>query len=384
MRFLFVSEFLPKWNSGAEGSLLSIGEALEKRGNRVDYLWKDVNHGYLLHPRFHEYFALPEKQLARVDRVLAETKYDVVVISQPYSYLIFERLTSKYPGTVFLNRTHGWEHRLAETSDHLKWRKTSALTQPLRNLSGRPLIRACERTARSCTGLIAASHRCSDFIKTRYDLPAKPIAVIPYGVEQSLIGLNGKDKSRSAPKLLFVGQYLPVKGSTVLEKELPNIAGDYPGTEVTFIVPDDAIATVRARFGPFFGDRLAIRGWMSREKLTGIYREHDILLFPSFFEGFGKVFLEGMAAGLCVVGFGEGGLPDIAMHGREALICNPGDSSGFRHLLDWALRDPDRTAAIGRRAREVAKRFTWDRHAVATENFCWQLKMGTAKEAIAS
>jgi glycosyltransferase involved in cell wall biosynthesis len=381
MRFLFVSEFTPRWNSGAEGSLLCIGEALEKRGNQVDYLWKDTNQGYLIHPRFYEYFTLPKLQLRRVEKALAKCSYDVVVISQPYSYLVYETLTARYPGTIFLNRTHGWEQRLAESSSELGWRQVSALRQSLRSLSGRFMNKACRRTASSCTGMIASSHLCANYVHAKYALPEKPIAVIPYGVDASLLSENMK---RGTGRLLFVGQYLPRKGSSVLESELPTIAREYPESNITFVVPEESIRTVNRVFRPHFEDRLAIRSWTSRESLSAIYLEHNVLLFPSLFEGFGKVFLEGMAAGLCVVGFREGGLPDIAIHGRDALMCDPGDGRTFGQFVRAALQYPDQTETIGRRAREVARRFTWDRHARETENFCWQLKLGARKESMAS
>jgi glycosyltransferase involved in cell wall biosynthesis len=161
--------------------------------------------------------------------------------------------------------------------------------------------------------------------------------VIPYGVDAALLRKEKKSKPKTFSRMLFVGQYLPRKGSSILEEELPVIARNHPTAEITFVVPHESVAAVASRFGPAFGDRLVIRSWTSRERLMPIYNEHDILLFPSLFEGFGKVFLEGMAAGLCVVGF-----------------------------------------------REVARRFTWDRHAKETENFCWQLRLGIQKESLAS
>jgi glycosyltransferase involved in cell wall biosynthesis len=115
---------------------------------------------------------------------------------------------------------------------------------------------------------------------------------------------------------------------------------------------------------------------MSRERLSEVYGSHDILLFPSFFEGFGKVFLEAMAAGLCVVGFREGGLSHAAPDSREALLCETGDRHAFRMLTEFALANPARTKLIGERAREAAQRFTWERHAIETEQFCRQLKFG--------
>jgi glycosyltransferase involved in cell wall biosynthesis len=108
------------------------------------------------------------------------------------------------------------------------------------------------------------------------------------------------------------------------------------------------------------------------------------LLFPSFFEGFGKVFLEGMAAGLCVVGFREGGLPAIAAHSRDALICPAGDRHSFRMLTERALGDEELVREVGTRARETAQRFNWERHAIETEDFCHRLKFGQVKTALAS
>ncbi len=36
---------------------------------------------------------------------------DVIVISHPFAYLAFERLSKEFPNILFLNLTHGWEHR---------------------------------------------------------------------------------------------------------------------------------------------------------------------------------------------------------------------------------------------------------------------------------
>lgn len=384
MRFLFISEFLPRWNSGAEGTLLAAGDALERRGNRVDYIWKDPNHGYLLHPRFYEYFTLPDLQMKRVDRALSRTKYDVVIVSQPYGYPIFEKLVRKYPDVVFLNRTHGWEERLAAACLKFQLRSANSLTKPLRDLSETLMARACRRTARACSGFIASSHLCADYVRARHSLHPDAVAVIPYGADQSIARSPVRAEVPRSTRLLYVGQYLPRKGSRVMEAVLPGIAHLNPRTEMTFVVPEDSVESIRAFYTPHFGHRVTVRPWVSREVLSGIYQENDVLLFPSLFEGFGKVFLEGMASGLCVAGYREGGLPDIATNGRDALICELGDTAAFGGMLQQALNDPKRTREIGLRARDSAKHFTWDRHARETEDFCLSLKYGPARAAIAS
>jgi glycosyltransferase involved in cell wall biosynthesis len=381
MRFLFVSEFLPNWNSGAEGSLLSIGDALEKRGHSVSYLWKEPRAGLIPHPRLHDLFELPRRQLERVEAALRKSSFDVVILSQPYSYLVFEKLAPRYPQTLFLNRTHGWEDRMSESWRRLGWREPGSLRKHLADLSATYISKACERTVRACHGVIAASEPCATYIKNHYLPHQTPVSVIPYGVESHLFRQRSHSGSR---RMLFVGQYLPRKGSKVLERVLAPLAESYPAASMTFVVPAEQTGEVESLFRGAFGRRLVILPWMSREKLAAVYAQHDILLFPSFFEGFGKVFLEGMAAGLCVVGFREGGLPGTATHLRDALLCETGDHHAFRIWTERALASPNLIRELGDRARDVAQRYTWDRHAIEMESLCRRLKFGEAKAALAS
>jgi glycosyltransferase involved in cell wall biosynthesis len=384
MRFLFVSEFVPKWNSGAEGSLLSIGDALERRGHRVDYLWKDTKPGLLPHPRLYDLIELPQRQLKRVTDALRKARYDVVILSQPYSYLVFERLPAEFPNTLFLNRTHGWEERGTESWQQLHWRQPSILKQPFQRASSALLQRACERSARGCQGLIASSDLCAQFVVRRYAIDQKRVAVIPYGVEEHVRSEKAARIPEAPAQILFAGQYLPRKGSTVLEQQLPRVAEKFPDVRMTFVVPADSVEDVKSIYTPIFAGRLSVKPWMTRSQLAQVYAQHDVLLFPSLFEGFGKVFLEAMAAGMCVVGFREGGLPDVTTHGRDALSCETGDNETFRQLLEWSLLHRKFSCDIGLRARETARGYTWERHAIETEAFCHKLAFGEIRTAVAS
>jgi glycosyltransferase involved in cell wall biosynthesis len=91
------------------------------------------------------------------------------------------------------------------------------------------------------------------------------------------------------------------------------------------------------------------------------------------FEGFGKVFLEAMACGACVVGFDQGALPDVAVSGQDALFCETGDRASIKALIEQCLQNADVPQAIGRRAQDTAQRYTWGRTAEQTEAFCEQL-----------
>ena len=161
------------------------------------------------------------------------------------------------------------------------------------------------------------------------------------------------------------GQRLPLESP---------LAAAYPDLSLTCVVGEDAVGLVTARYGRAFGNRVAVLSWRDRSSLLALYAEHDILLFPSLFEGFGKTFLEAMACGLCVVGFNQGGLSDIARSEQSALICDTGDDASFKALIERCLQHPDAARAIGRRAQAVAQPYSWARTAEQTEAFCLRLR----------
>ena len=82
-------------------------------------------------------------------------------------------------------------------------------------------------------------------------------------------------------------------------------------------------------------------GRISVADLAGVYRRADVLLFPSFYEGFGWPPLEAMSAGLPVVSSRSGSLPEVS--GEVPLFADPEDYDGLsaatcRFLEDEGLR----------------------------------------------
>ena len=68
-------------------------------------------------------------------------------------------------------------------------------------------------------------------------------------------------------------------------------------------------------------------GLVPRDQLPSIYREHDILLFPSIWEEpFSLTLLEAMSSGLAVVGTNTGGSSEILRNEENALIFQTEDA----------------------------------------------------------
>ena len=72
-------------------------------------------------------------------------------------------------------------------------------------------------------------------------------------------------------------------------------------------------------------------GYVSEERLPGLYAGALALVLPSLYEGFGLPCLEAMACGVPVVASNAAALPETC--GDAALLVDPRDASGFADAL---------------------------------------------------
>jgi glycosyltransferase involved in cell wall biosynthesis len=96
------------------------------------------------------------------------------------------------------------------------------------------------------------------------------------------------------------------------------------------------------------------------------YRSHEILLFPSLYEGFGMVFLEGMASGMAVVASPTGGVPDIIRHDENGYLVPIGDPDALAAAVEELIGHPETRQHLGEAARVTASQLTWERIAERT------------------
>jgi glycosyltransferase involved in cell wall biosynthesis len=99
----------------------------------------------------------------------------------------------------------------------------------------------------------------------------------------------------------------------------------------------------------------------STEQLREHYRQADVFLFPSHFEGFGLVLLEAMACGLPAFASDASAMPDLFL-GAEGKILPAGDVDALVENLRWANLHREILAQMGERARKRAQLCTWDNY----------------------
>ena len=96
---------------------------------------------------------------------------------------------------------------------------------------------------------------------------------------------------------------------------------------------------------------------------SGVLREmhsHDLLVFPSLFEGFGLVILEAMAQGTPVITTEHTCGPDIIEHGIDGFIVPIRSAEAIAEAIDALATDRDRLLAMKMAARQKAALHPWN------------------------
>jgi len=95
-----------------------------------------------------------------------------------------------------------------------------------------------------------------------------------------------------------------------------------------------------------------------RADVANIIGQSELIVHPSYSEGFPLSILEAMAAGKPVVATRCGGSEDMIEDGASGILINPAKPEQLAQAICQVLNDPAHSRALGNAARERAKLFT--------------------------
>jgi len=368
MHVLFMADVPRDPNAGAAGTEVQTADALRRLGHDVDEVWAPQLRRRIGHGNLHYLVELPRAYRREMLKAAAAKQYDVLHVNQPHGWLAAK---SKPRQAVFVHRSHGLELRAER--DLAPWRARYGHSMHLLNrVMAALLARHSRLIARYADGHIVSCSDDARFLTDQLGVEVERVAIIPQGVPDMFLASPPPPMSVDRlRRVLYAGQYAFFKAPMIVAAAMREIVRRHPGVQLTWVCDRAHHAAVRALLGDIPVD---ILDWMPAARLMEVYDTHGIFLFASFFEGFGKVFLEAMSRGLCVVATRVAGARDLMTDGENGLLVDPGDSDAIANAADALFADPHRAAMISANAVRLAGRYTWRQVASETAAFYERLR----------
>ncbi|MEN6624185.1 MAG: glycosyltransferase family 4 protein [Smithella sp.] len=191
--------------------------------------------------------------------------------------------------------------------------------------------------------------------------------------------ISERSRSFGRLKILFIGNVIPRKGLHTLVaalRRLPrhlwqltvvgslSMAARY-AQRITRLIQDNGLK-----------DQIHMTDSIDNEELANLLEGHHCLAVPSFYEGFGIVYLEAMAYGLPVIATKAGAVSEIIDDGTEGFLVPPGDERALAECIDRFIYDRNLLARMSFAAqRRYKKHPSWADSTGRIHNFLHKMAL---------
>ena len=184
----------------------------------------------------------------------------------------------------------------------------------------------------------------------------------------------------------LVGQVQDIKGHEDLVQAAPMVLEQVP--KAHFVIAGAAFTDTSKAFlaqlqrtvdGLGLSEKFDFLGF--REDIPGVMKGLDLLVVPSRSEAFGRVVVEGLAAGLPVIGTRVGGIPEILEDGENGVLVPHQLPEALAEAIVRLARDSNLRVTLAQRGPQSAQRFSVERHVAQVQTLYGSI-LGGGEERI--
>jgi glycosyltransferase involved in cell wall biosynthesis len=159
------------------------------------------------------------------------------------------------------------------------------------------------------------------------------------GLSEPLVAARAE---RSTPlRLLFLGNLIPRKGLVTLMAAIRRQPSAFSLDIVGSLTADPAHARKIQNLASGLPTLIQFHGLLEDGQLIEKLKQAHVLVVPSSYEGYGIVYLEGMAFGLPAIGTTGGAASEIITDGETGYLVPPGDAATLAARLAALAADRD-------------------------------------------
>ncbi len=182
------------------------------------------------------------------------------------------------------------------------------------------------------------SEESRDYILSRFNIGRKYIMYAP----------GGFDSRKNVETLIDAYALLPKK-----------IRAEY-SMVIASSIPEDIKRKLikKIRANKIGIKNVIFTGYVQDDELTALYKNTELFVFPSLYEGFGLPILEAMNCGAPVIASDTSSIPEIL--DRKDALFDPSNALSVSEAMSKALSDKKFLSDMKRYGKERSKDFSWD------------------------
>ncbi len=231
-------------------------------------------------------------------------------------------------------------------------------------------------TVKRAARILTVSEFSSRRIQAAYDIPPERVEVIHNAVSPRFRPVQPKVSFETVseefglqwPYILSVGDLQPRKNHLGLIAAFEELIRNYPQMphhlvlvgKPTWFAPRVYEAASRSAVS----NRIHFTDFVNDDDLLHLYNAAEMVIYPSFYEGFGLPILEAQACGRAVACSNTSAMPEVA--DSAALLFDPNSKSEILKAMRDLLLDSDLRQRMERLGPKNAARFSWEKAARQT------------------
>ena len=198
-----------------------------------------------------------------------------------------------------------------------------------------------------------------------YGIEKSKIDVIPNGIDLKKFEVKTKKNmfkrkyGINGHMVLFVGQARGRKGPEYLVMSAKKVLKRFPDTTIVFVGyrMNKELEELAMREG--VSDNIKFIGYVSERDKIAAYRDADVFVLPTNYEGFGIVYIEAMACGTPIVTTDTPGISEIVKPERNGLLVKPKNPDSLAKGIIRILENRNLRSAISRNNKKDANYYSW-------------------------
>jgi glycosyltransferase involved in cell wall biosynthesis len=358
LSILLVGDYPADATLGSPKVFYKLRAELSAMGHRCDVVFNDEIRGP--HSRQIRQLVAPLGARAAIARHVTRTSYDVLDIASAEGLWVgVAKKFGRNKQAAYVCRSNGLEqlnyHRM--------------LDDARAGLTSKPLTRRLWYPA-SRLSQVAFAARCADrllllnqedrqyAIAHRWQLPDR-IDVVPHGVSDTFLDADPGEDAPRGRGLLFCGSWDHMKGTHYLVAAYEQLHASGATWPLTVLGPGVPVAEVLAAFSERTRAHVTVAARAPEQDVMRAYREHDVLIWPSTYEGFGLVLLEAMSQRLPAIATPVGCAPELVTDGETAVRVPVRDAAAIVRAVGRLMADPPLRRRIGAAARARVAGMSW-------------------------